>query len=104
MRQAVCTHLLRNVDRFRSEFPVPLHVKEAEWLKLRTVSDSLHIQVDDRCEVQRWALAFLSPSTHADEGFMRVLLDWLCNKVAVMNLLRSPSRERCSTIPPLEFC
>jgi hypothetical protein len=63
---------------------------EAEWLKLRTVSDSLRIQMDDRCEVQRWAIAFLSPSTHADEGFMKVLLDWLCNKVAVMNLLQVP--------------
>ena len=90
LRQAVCIHLLNNADRFRSEFPVPLPMPEAEWLKLRAVSDSLHIQVDTRCEVQRWALAFLSPSTHADEGFMRVLLDWLCNKVAVLNLLQVP--------------
>ena len=90
LRQAVCAHLLHNVDRFRSEFPTPLQVTEVEWLKLRAMSDPLHIPVDFSCEVQRWAIAFLSPSTHADEGFMRVLLDWLCNKVAVMNLLQVP--------------
>jgi hypothetical protein len=88
LRQAVCMHLLHKVDRFLSEFPSPLQVTEAEWLKLRAVSDPLHIQVDDRCEVQQWVIAFLSSSTHMDEGFMRVLLDWLCNKVAVMNLLQ----------------
>ena len=78
--------------------------REAEWLKLRTVSDSLRIQMDDRCEVQRWAIAFLSPSTHADEGFMKVLLDWLCNKVAVMNLLQVPHVSGAPQFLPLEFC
>lgn len=43
---------------------------------------------DLACPVQMWALVFLQSSTHIDERFMAVLLDWLDHKVAILNLLQ----------------
>jgi hypothetical protein len=44
---------------------------------------------DLACPVQMWALVFLQSSTHIDERFMAVLLDWLDRKVAILNLLQA---------------
>ena len=52
------------------------------------LEDSMSVQEDDLDLVQKWGLYFLLRSTHADENYMRVLLDWLENKVAVMNFGR----------------
>ena len=36
---------------------------------------------------------FLRPSTHATEVYMRVLLDWQDNKVAVLNLVQITNED-----------
>ena len=88
LRQAICIHLLSKIEQFRKEFPVPPPITEQQWLNLCAVGEALGIHVTQDDPVQQWAATFLCPSTHADEGFMRVLLDWLDNKVAVLNLLQ----------------
>ena len=49
--------------------------------------------IEDDGVVQRCALDFLRPSKHTEEGFMMVLLDWLDNKVAVLNLLQVANED-----------
>ena len=89
VRAALCAHMWRYESRFQHLFLLePARNKWDDLLRaakeLRLL-EKMNAQEDDFTLVQKWALHFLSNSTHADENYMRVLLDWLGNKVAIMN-------------------
>ena len=47
--------------------------------------------------MRKWAFLFLRSSTHVDDCFMSVLLDWLGHRVGVMNLTRVSREQDGST-------
>ena len=88
LRQVICAHLLSKPQHFGAEFLRPPNFTSQQWDELRAMGSSLGLSVEGDGIIQRCALDFLRPSTHADEGFMRVFLDWMDNKVAVLNLIQ----------------
>ena len=92
VRNALCAHMWRHAPRFQHLFT--LEPPRRQWgdlllmAKELRLADSMSAQEDDLNLVQKWGLYFLLRTTHADESYMRVLLDWLENKVAIMNFGR----------------
>ena len=93
LRRVICNHLLDKHEQFQRDFPLPPNHTAQQWQDLRAFGDSLGIHLKSEGTVQRNALEFLRPSTHATEGHMKVLLDWLGHKVAVLNLLQIPNEN-----------
>jgi hypothetical protein len=93
LRQAISNHMFSNINRFRDHFtalPI-LSLQQLESKILQQLGKQRRIGMniyDLACLVQMWALVFLQFSTHIDERFMAVLLDWLDHKVAILNLLQ----------------
>jgi len=88
LRFIVYSHLLSNLERFRYRFcsALPTDVSDSVVL-MREREAKFHLP-GPPCLVRKWAFLFLRSSTHVDDCFMSVLLDWLGHRVGVMNLTR----------------
>ena len=98
LRTIVYSHLLSNIERFRELFGsvVTIDARDCALLMERERQAQLDFP-EPPCLVRKWAFLFLRPSTHVDDRFMSVLLDWLGHRVGVMNLMRVNREQDGST-------
>ena len=96
LRCIVYSHLLSNMERFRHRFSSALPTEVSDCVVLLREREAQFDLPGPPCLVRKWAFLFLRSSTHVDDCFMSVLLDWLGHRVGVMNLIRV-TREQDDT-------
>ena len=87
LRTIIYSHMLSNLVSFQRLFASPLALSSEHSL-IQAEQRAQYLFQDPPCHLRKWAFHFLQPSTHVDERYMAVLLDWLGSRVAIMNLLR----------------
>ena len=94
LRTILYGHMLSNVSRFQHHFVSPPNTDERECtLLIQTERRAQFHFSGPPCPVRKWAFFFLRPSTHVDERFMMVILDWLGHRVGIMNLMQVTRHE-----------
>ena len=94
LRTILHHHLLTHVDRFQPMFNTELPLSDEQWATLTRLERQagVHFSSPSRSDpltpLRTWAFQFLRSSTHVDERFMHVLLDWLQNKLAIITLVQ----------------
>ena len=84
------------MERFRHRFSSALPTEVSDCVVLLREREAQFDLPGPPCLVRKWAFLFLRSSTHVDDCFMSVLLDWLGHRVGVMNLIRV-TREQDDT-------
>ena len=91
IRTAIYVHTLSNRQRLRAAFShdYPMQISEVSRLLNTEREHGVMFSPDDPpCPVRKAAYLVLHPSTHLDEHYARLLLDWLDNKVALVLLIQ----------------
>jgi len=88
-RVAIYCHALKNRQRLKSTFRQDVSIKDCDhspMLRFEQMNGFVFAKNDPPCNVRKAAFSFLHPSTHLDERYAKLLLDWLHNKVALIPL------------------